>query len=208
VLRLVLLLGLVFVVVTPTASAGTAAAKNVRGTTFPSQVEFAFVASPGERNELEVLVEGAAIVVRDRSVRPTPGNGCTSEGETVRCPLPPVGEDAARVVILDIQTGDADDVVHVPAPVAPGRRAGTVVIAAINAGGGSDMVRFDSVLHDMARGLMHGTVGGGPGDDVLIGARPMTRSTGVRVVTPSGAVQAPTNSAVTLPAPVRIGSPR
>ena len=104
-------------------------------------------AAAGERNELVLRREGAAVVVVDRATPPTAGPGCEQAAtDAVRCPV-----DAPFA--LGVDAGDGADAIDAGA-------VGAVLDVALEGGAGDDWI---------AGTPQRDALDGGPGADVLLG---------------------------------------
>lgn len=127
-------------------------------------------AQPGESNRIEVVLDGADLLVHDVDQR-AGGGGCAARaGGVVACP-------AAGVATIDIRAGDRDDAVRVLAPLkatiagGPGadRLSGGSADDRIEGGEGADTLEGGAGADELVGGDGTDLLAGGPGADVLRG---------------------------------------
>jgi len=149
--------------VTPAATAATVSSQSAR---------LLVAASPGEVNEVSVVRDGDALVVRDAGVAPTPGTGCVAQDDgSVACP-------DAGVAALTVTLGDGDDGLTVLIALAGDLSGGSgndVVSAGaasvIDGGDGADELHGTAQDDTLLGGLGDDVLVGGGGDDALLGHR-------------------------------------
>lgn len=133
---------------------GTAEARASQAA-FGPQGSFAFMAAPGERNDVTITGTTSSFVIRDRGAPIRPGLGCAPAGlDSVRCSSPPTSGCFSFVDCLaTVDLGDLDDRVVLESAILPSTR--------VRGGPGNDRLQAGS------RAL---ALDGGDGDDVLLGS--------------------------------------
>ena len=124
-----------------------------------------FLAAPGERNDLSIVVAAdRSVTVRDAGAPLAAGRGCRAlDAHRARC----VSADPGGAIESgDANLGDGEDRVVVSVPAAAGWGA-----LSLNGGAGSDLLDASATSRILDPKAETGTValGGGPGPDRLIG---------------------------------------